>query len=115
MAYIYGLKEKGTSELRYIGHSRNVKKRVYQHKTKSARAKGNAELAAWLDGVGDNLDYEILESVPNRGARKHEEKHIRIMSGKGHRLFNIRQAARKIYTKEQAHEILSAALKDTID
>ena len=115
MVHIYGLKEKGTSELRYIGHSKNVKKRIYQHKTKSGRIKGNGALTAWLESVGDNLDYVILESVPNRDARRYEEKHIRIKAGEGHRLFNIRQAARKVYTKEQAHQILSASLKDTID
>lgn len=112
--WIYGLRENGSDEIRYVGHTKDIQQRLYQHKTKTGQIKGNAALSAWLDETGDNLLCETIDYVPANQARKHEEKHMRKLAGKGHRLLNIRQAARKIYTSEQAHQILSEHLKDVI-
>jgi len=112
--YIYGLREVGTNDIRYVGHSKNVRLRLWQHKVPSGRMPGNQPFNSWLDEVGENLTYDILATAPVSQARKYEEKYIRIKRGEGHALFNIRQAAQKIYTKEQAHLILSARLGDSI-
>jgi hypothetical protein len=111
--YIYALKEMGTSNLRYIGHTGNIKLRMYGHKTLASHT-GNEAFSKWLESVGNNLEYEILNIVPASEARKHEEKYIRMKRSEGHDLLNIRQAAQKIYTKEQAHQILAATLDDVV-
>lgn len=111
--YIYALKEKGANDIRYIGHTGDIKLRMYGHKTLASHT-GNEAFSEWLAQTGNNLEYEILDIVPASEARKHEEKYIRMKRSEGHDLLNIRQAAQKIYTKEQAHQILAAMLDDIV-
>ena len=50
---IYALKEKGTSDFRYIGHTGDIKRRMYGHKTLASHT-GNSAFSEWLESVGDN-------------------------------------------------------------
>jgi predicted GIY-YIG superfamily endonuclease len=107
-AYVYGLRIVGTDEIRYIGHSTKPRRRLRTHIVHDQRhyTEANPALGLWLDEAGDGLRMVILEETTKELAREREEAQIRHHMTAGHRLLNVRAAARRIYTTEEAVEIM---------
>jgi hypothetical protein len=62
--FIYGLKEKGTDLIRYVGKSNNVKIRFRKHLVESKNL--NTHKDCWINSVlskGGNIEYVIIEEV----------------------------------------------------
>jgi hypothetical protein len=88
MFYIYGLREKGSDEYRYVGRTVNPEKRLREH-TQIAKPVGRGpDLHRWLESVGFAPVMDILD----RGEaldRQTEQHWIEKLAAAGHRLTNM--------------------------
>jgi hypothetical protein len=93
MFYIYGLREKGSDEYRYVGSTVDMQRRWWGHirGIENPETSGNPPLYEWLGGLY-GFEMDCLEEVAE-DRRAKEERWINKLRGEGHRLFNIRSAA----------------------
>lgn len=84
MYYIYGLREKGSKEYRYVGRTQHLSNRLYDHKTMTTQGNAyiNPGLAAWIDSIGDGLQMDTLETVERFG-RQYEQRWIDKLQPRG--------------------------------
>lgn len=77
MFYIYGLRASSSDEYRYVGRTTQPNKRLYEHRTMTARGNAylNPRLADWIDATAEALVMDILEAAPRFG-RQHEQRWI---------------------------------------
>lgn len=95
MFVIYGLREVGSNEYRYVGRTTNLKHRMSAHRAMShnGRAHVNPQLAAWIEGIGDRLQVDVLEE-PDTIGRQTEQAWIERLEAQGHRLLNMKPASK---------------------
>lgn len=89
MSVIYGLREIGTTEIRYVGlTNHSVKKRFREHQAK-ARGKWHYAPAPWMRSAGP-VEAVILRICPASEARAAERRWIEKLFSEGHRLCNVK-------------------------
>lgn len=99
MFYVYGLHLEGDNEIRYVGSSCNPKQRFFQHLCEHSGRSPDKE--KWVADNRRNVRMKILQSnIAEKDRRKAEERAIMECRGKGHRLLNVRCAARNVATTE---------------
>jgi predicted GIY-YIG superfamily endonuclease len=91
MFYIYGLHLKGDDEIRYVGSTCNPQSRLWAHLRDTE--KGTPK-DLWVKENYTRICMKILATAAERDRRKAEQRAILECFGKGHRLFNVRSAAR---------------------
>lgn len=91
MFYIYGLREAGSDEYRYVGSTKDPRRRMWGHAATMAvpAEASNTDLYKWMLSA-TRIEMDILEESPER--RQAEEQWINKLRWQGHRLFNIRSA-----------------------
>lgn len=85
--FVYGLFDPKTGQLRYVGHTRHLQRRLYQHSTKPHDA-----IADWVKSLRRrNLKPEIrvLEECEGDGVER-EQYWIRKSLAEGHPILNER-------------------------
>lgn len=87
--YIYTLKDPRTGEVRYVGCTNNVMRRLYQHRSQSSKV--SKRLSAWkgeLKSVGELPEMAVVEECPKSEGKKKEREWIGHFIMEGHRLLN---------------------------
>lgn len=96
MFYVYGLHLEGDDEIRYVGSTCELKKRMTQHLAGESK---NPNKDAWIIQNRPRVRMMVLQSnVPEKSRREAEQRAILECQGKGHRLFNDRRASRRAAT-----------------
>lgn len=94
MFYIYGLHLEGDDEIRYVGSTCDPNSRFLQHLY--GHDGHNPTKSEWVAANQQRLRMKILQrDVSERDRRLAEQKAIMECRGKGHRLFNGRNATNK--------------------
>ena len=87
MSIIYGLRQVGTDEIRYVGLTNfSLRKRFAEHQSK-ARGKWHYEPAPWMRSTG-NVEPVILQTCAMSKARIAERRWVERLAREGHRLLN---------------------------
>lgn len=93
---IYGLRLTGTTEIRYVGQTKTLERRLYLHRwhaTTATRPPG-LPVHKWIAAKGaDNIEHVILEqlnpAVGKEALDDAERRHIAELRNAGHRLLNL--------------------------
>jgi len=93
MVTIYALKDPDTSEIRYIGQSKNVHMRYGTHINAARKGKSdlNGSYKEWMDDLrkrGKDPVLEVLEEVEDADAGRAERRLIRCHMDSGHLVNN---------------------------
>jgi hypothetical protein len=91
MFYVYGLHLEGDDEIRYVGSTCNPQSRLWAHLRDTE--KGTPK-DLWVKENCARVRMKILATAAECNRRKAEQSAILECFGKGHRLFNVRSAAR---------------------
>lgn len=96
MFYIYGLREVGSDEYRYVGHTNDCDRRRWAHMAlaKDPQASNNEQLYKWMAAAG-NFKMDVLQTVDSN-PRSAEEIWINKLRAAGDRLLNARSATRRV-------------------
>lgn len=103
---IYALIDPRTSEVRYIGQSKNAQARRTQHYT-SPMAAGNAKMA-WLAEMADaghTARTRVLERVPDAAADAAEQRWITHYLEAGAALLNVRDMPAWAQARDAAERV----------
>ena len=95
MFYVYGLRLMWEDEYRYVGSTKDMDKRLYQHfhDAENNPELRNRELKQWLNENGaERVVMDVLDEVEGGDYRAVEQTWIARLSADDHRLFNIRMA-----------------------
>lgn len=92
-AYIYGLCDPGSSTIRYIGKTVNIKSRLAQHlyKAQTTTYKMNP-CAVWIDELklnGQRPDLIVLEETTEDEWEAKEQEWIKTLTEQGNELLNV--------------------------
>lgn len=114
IVYVYGLREIGDQEVRYVGSTVSPRSRLtgHYHTANKSDLTYNDELSDWLNANLYGVEMVILWQGP-RAQRLRREKDIASeLAMKGNRLFNMRRPTR-IRTKRDQHR--RALWRDLLD
>lgn len=89
--YIYGLRQAGDWEFRYIGQTSRPQLRLYAHRCEDANSIKKAAWVASVRDAGAKIEMVILAKVPENVATEVERDTIEFFRSTGHRLTNMRQ------------------------
>lgn len=82
---IYGLTVPETGEIRYVGQTINLAKRISRH----VHRKTNSYVGSWIKSLDGNVGFVILERDPPGGLDEAERAWIATLRGYGCRLTNL--------------------------
>lgn len=89
MFYVYGLREKGSKEYRYVGRTVQPLQRLREHMAEGPRLGRTKQLDAWLKSTGYTPMMDILESSDKHDmGRQTEQYWIEKLIAAGNRLLN---------------------------
>lgn len=88
MTLIYGLRELGTNEIRYVGFTDKPRaSRLKKHKSNAKSGKWNYPVYHWMSQARD-VEIVGLCNCPKHRARELERRWVERLVGQGHRLTN---------------------------
>lgn len=132
VAWVYGLKEKGSDKIRYVGKTvsrRGVKDRVYHHKWGAENRFKGVPSQRWIRKIGsDRVEFEILEETTEELAGVLERQWIRTLKLRGEADLNITEGGdgrtsretsgelnpRSVFTWSQVRELRERAKKEYV-
>lgn len=89
---IYALIDPTTQEIRYVGKTIDITKRMQRHKRDALRGNTAIKRVAWLRGLsskGHDPDVEILCEATDKNWQQQEQHFIEKLKAEGHRLTNM--------------------------
>lgn len=88
---VYGLRERGSKELRYVGQTNNPGERLAGHINAAQKSRCPDALRDWVLASADCLELVVLHECSTRNeARAMEKSLVQAFFLCGRRLFNLR-------------------------
>lgn len=96
MTTIYGLREVGSEEIRYVGYTNQpIAKRLLDHQRKARGKSWPYGVAEWMRSAGE-VEIVRLRTCPRKDAHKAERQWVKKLHGDGHRLTNSHLLPREV-------------------
>lgn len=116
ICYIYGLLDPITREIRYVGKTVNLKRRIKEHLSPS-ETKSKSHKNEWIKSLARNglkPAFRILQEVSIDDWQEAEKFHIKKAKSRGHRLTNTTEGGEGYDGSVEVSEKISNSLKGIV-